>query len=318
MTGFIDIFILLSFRLPENLEEDESIVTCDVATQTLPANEAQEEVSAEAKPLDQISREWSEGKTISASDALRLVKRGIVKCRELESHLDAETAISVRRTFVAPDVLKQLPYQNYDYKYVTNSCCENVIGYIPIPVGVAGPLRLNGRDFYVPMATTEGALVASTNRGCSAVTRSGGVTANVFDEGMTRAPVVKFPTAQEAVWFDSSENFALVKSEFESTSRLVHENIVFCRFARLRQVEVAIDGNLAFIRFVAVTGDAMGMNMVSKGCSLAMHLLKQKFPTMQLLALSGNYCVDKKAAAINWIKGRGRSVVADCTIPANI
>ncbi|EYC45572.1 hypothetical protein Y032_0423g1206 [Ancylostoma ceylanicum] len=299
-------------ELESDLSEDDSTATRDVATQTLCEGEKQQEMETEAKPLDQIAREWNDGKLVSASDALRLVKRGIVKCRELESRLDAETAIFVRRTFVAPGVLKQLPYQNYDYKYVTNSCCENVIGYIPIPLGVAGPLRLNGKEFYVPMATTEGALVASTNRGCSAITRSGGVTVSVFDEGMTRAPVVKFPTAQEAVelkrWFDIRENFELVKAEFESTSR----------FAQLRQVEVALDGNLAFVRFVALTGDAMGMNMVSKGCSLAMRLLKQKFPAMQLLALSGNYCVDKKAAAINWIKGRGRSVVADCTLPANV
>ncbi|KAK6736996.1 hypothetical protein RB195_019595 [Necator americanus] len=292
--------------------DNESPLTCDATTQTLCEEDTQQDSEAATKSLDQISREWSEGKAVLPSDALRLVKRGIVKCRELESRLTAETAIFVRRSFVAPEVLKQLPFQNYDYKYVTNSCCENVIGYMPIPLGVAGPLRLNGKEFYIPMATTEGALVASTNRGCSAITRSGGVTANVFDEGMTRAPVVKFATAQEAVelkrWFEVDENFALVKAEFESTSR----------FAQLRNVEVAVDGNLAFVRFVALTGDAMGMNMVSKGCSLSMHLLKQKFPGMQLVALSGNYCVDKKAAAINWIKGRGRSVVADCTLPANV
>ncbi|EPB71662.1 Hydroxymethylglutaryl-coenzyme A reductase [Ancylostoma ceylanicum] len=210
-------------ELESDLSEDDSTATRDVATQTLCEGEKQQEMETEAKPLDQIAREWNDGKLVSASDALRLVKRGIVKCRELESRLDAETAIFVRRTFVAPGVLKQLPYQNYDYKY-----------------------------------------------------RSGGVTVSVFDEGMTRAPVVKFPTAQEAVelkrWFDIRENFELVKAEFESTSR----------FAQLRQVEVALDGNLAFVRFVALTGDAMGMNMVSK------------------------------------IKGRGRSVVADCTLPANV
>lgn len=284
----------------------------DASTQTVADDVSQADVEQEPKSLDEISRQWNNGKPLSAFDALRLVKRGIVKCRELESRLDPETAIFVRRSYVAPGILNHLPYQNYDYKYVTNSCCENVIGYMPVPVGVAGPIPINGREFHIPMATTEGALVASTNRGCSAIKRSGGVSAHVIDEKMTRAPVVKFPSASDAFdlkkWLMIPENFANVKAEFESTSS----------FAKLRRVEVAIDGNLAFVRFVASTGDAMGMNMVSKGSSLAMRLLQQNFPSMQLLALSGNYCVDKKAAAINWIEGRGRSVVADCTLPASV
>ncbi|KAK5976078.1 Hydroxymethylglutaryl-coenzyme A reductase [Trichostrongylus colubriformis] len=292
--------------------DNETPLTNDASTQTVTDENRKQEIESPAKSLDEISRDWIEGRTLSASDALRLVKRGIVKCRELESRLDAETAIFVRRSYVAPEVLKELPYKNYDYKYVTNSCCENVIGYVPIPLGVAGPIPINGAEVYVPMATTEGALVASTNRGCSAIKRSGGVSTCIFDEGMTRAPVVRFPTASEAVklkkWLAIPDNFHLVKTEFESTSR----------FAQLRAVEVAIDGNLAFVRFISFTGDAMGMNMVSKGCNLAMHLLKEKFPSMQLLALSGNYCVDKKAAAINWIQGRGRSVVADCLLPASV
>ncbi|WKX96903.1 hypothetical protein Q1695_012948 [Nippostrongylus brasiliensis] len=296
----------------DELSEREIPLTSEASTQTAENDAESPQVDLPPKSLDEISREWNQGKSLPASDALRLVKRGIVKCRELESRLDAETAISVRRSYVAPEILKELPYKNYDYKYVMNSCCENVIGYVPIPLGVAGPIPINGREVYVPMATTEGALVASTNRGCNAVKRSGGVSTSIFDEGMTRAPVVKFPTAAEAVelkkWISIPQNFSLLKSEFESTSR----------FARLNSIEVAVDGNLAFVRFVATTGDAMGMNMVSKGCSLAMQLLKNKFPAMRLQTLSGNYCVDKKAAAINWIQGRGRSVVADCTLPANV
>lgn len=304
------------FSLGYDVEDDnyhEYKLTKDASTQTLDAEISQPlDNEAEPRSLEEITSDWRLGKPISSADALRLVKRGVVKCRELESRLDDETAIFVRRSYVAPGVLKDLPYKNYNYKYVTNSCCENIIGYVPVPLGVTGPIPINGREVYVPMATTEGALVASTNRGCSAVRKSGGVTACVFQEGMTRSPVVKFPTALEAVkfkkWLEVRENFSLVKAKFESTSR----------FAQLRAVDVALDGNLAFVRFVAFTGDAMGMNMVSKGCSLAIQFLKENFPAMRLLALSGNYCVDKKAAAINWIEGRGRSVVADCILPANV
>lgn len=78
-----------------------------------------------------------------------------------------------------------------------NTCCENVIGYVGIPVGFAGPLVVNGTPYIVPMATTEGALVASTNRGAKALGAQG-VTAVVEDVGMTRAPVVSFPSVLRA------------------------------------------------------------------------------------------------------------------------
>ena len=108
------------------------------------------------------------------------------------------------------------------------------------------------------MSTTEGALVASTNRGCRAVSSSGGVKSSVLDDGMTRGPVARLPSATEAgavkVWLDDSENFALVEEKFNSTSR----------FAKLKSVHTAVAGRLIYIRFKAVSGDAMGMNMLSK------------------------------------------------------
>ncbi|CAF4386929.1 unnamed protein product, partial [Adineta steineri] len=114
-----------------------------------------------------------------------------------------------------------LPYDNYDYSLVINHCCENVIGYVQIPVGYAGPLRVDNRNFYIPMATTEGALVASTNRGCKAVSMSkGGIETIIFNDGMTRGPVLKFATIRQAYdayeWFET--NFEEIKKCFDGTS----------------------------------------------------------------------------------------------------
>ena len=125
-------------------------------------------------------------------------------------------------------------------------------------MGVAGPLLLDGACFQVPMATTEGTLVASTNRGCRALSLGGGVRSFVLGDGMTRGPVVRFPSAAESsrlkLWMDDPFNFSTVAEAFNSTSR----------FGRLVSVLTTVAGRQAFIRFKATTGDAMGMNMLSK------------------------------------------------------
>ena len=100
----------------------------------------------------------------------------------------------------------------------------------------------------------------------------------------------------------------MVKQAFDSTSR----------FARLESVKTAQEGRNLHLRFKARTGDAMGMNMLCKGTEMALQVLQQNFPDMQVIALSGNYCTDKKAAAINWIEGRGKSVVCDAFVPEAI
>lgn len=228
---------------------------------------------------------------------------------------DPERGVKIRRQIISgranlpAERLESLPYKHFDYKRVMNACCENVLGYVPIPVGYAGPLLLDGAKYFVPMATTEGALVASTNRGCKALSVRG-VTSYVEDVGMTRAPCVRFASVTRAAeakrWINEEQNYKRIKAEFDSTSR----------FGRLKECHIAMDGPQLYIRFVALTGDAMGMNMVSKGAEMALKCIKREFPDMQIISLSGNFCCDKKPAAINWIKGRGKRVVAECIVPA--
>lgn len=146
----------------------------------------------------------------------------------------------------------KLPYMHYDYSKVMGQCCENVVGYLPLPVGIAGPLRVDGVAFPVPMATTEGALVASTSRGCKALNAGGGVTTVVTADAMTRGPAIEFPNvtmcAKAKRWIDSEEGSTIMKAAFNSTSR----------FARLQRLKTAIAGRTLYVRFATQTGDAMG------------------------------------------------------------
>ncbi|XP_068622301.1 3-hydroxy-3-methylglutaryl-coenzyme A reductase [Battus philenor] len=250
---------------------------------------------------------------LSDDEVVMLVEQSHVPLHRLEALLrDPLRGVRLRRRVVGArfrtaDALARLSYLNYDYGKVLNACCENVIGYVGIPVGYAGPLVVDGKAYMIPMATTEGALVASTNRGAKAIgTR--GVTSVVEDVGMTRAPAVRLPNVVRAhecrQWLDQPDNYALVKDAFDSTSR----------FAKLQEVHVGVDGATLYLRFRATTGDAMGMNMVSKGAENSLKLLKTYFPDMEVISLSGNYCSDKKAASINWVKGRGKRVVCETII----
>ncbi|KAI2792580.1 3-hydroxy-3-methylglutaryl-coenzyme A reductase [Penicillium oxalicum] len=244
---------------------------------------------------------------------------------ELMSRVEAFTrAVKIRRAVVArtPSTSaltsslerSKLPYEHYNYGLVHGACCENVIGYLPLPLGVAGPLNIDGQNYFIPMATTEGVLVASTSRGSKAINAGGGAVTVLTGDGMTRGPCVSFPTLARAaaakVWIDSEEGRSVITAAFNSTSR----------FARLQTLKTALAGTYLFIRFKTTTGDAMGMNMISKGCEKALDVMSKDcgFDDMSIISLSGNYCTDKKSAAINWTDGRGKSVVAEAIVPGHI
>ena len=267
--------------------------------------------------LDMLSNSPS---SLTDSEAVLLVQRGALPPYALEKKLgDMESAVRVRRAVMSRASSSKtletsaLPFRSYNYGQVFGACCENVVGYMPVPVGIAGPLKIDDELLPLPMATTEGTLVASTSRGCKALNACGGVTTVLTQDAMTRGPVVEFPSVVSAAkakrWLDSPEGMDVIRTAFNSTSR----------FARLSTLRSVLAGRTLFVRFATSTGDAMGMNMISKGVEKALGMMKAEFfPDMQLLALSGNYCTDKKPAAINWIEGRGKSVVAEAVLKGDI
>ncbi|KAK2756944.1 3-hydroxy-3-methylglutaryl-coenzyme A (HMG-CoA) reductase isozyme [Arachnomyces sp. PD_36] len=245
--------------------------------------------------------------------------------QNIMSRVDAYTrAVKIRRGVISRTPAtsqftrglehSKLPYKDYNYGLVHGACCENVIGYLPLPIGVAGPMKIDGRDYFLPMATTEGVLVASASRGCKAINAGGGAVTVLTGDGMTRGPCVGFPSLARAgaakVWIDSEEGRNVMTKAFNSTSR----------FARLQSMKTALAGTYLYIRFKTTTGDAMGMNMISKGVEKALDVMANEsgFDDMAIISVSGNFCTDKKFAAINWIDGRGKSVVAEAVIPGDV
>lgn len=280
-------------------------------------------VPAKNLPLDECVSKLKDGKVkeLNNNEIASLVVAGKLPLYALEKQLQNNTrAVVVRRKAIAKlanaPILDtdKLPYAHYDYDRVFGACCENVIGFMPLPVGVAGPLIIDGTPYHIPMATTEGCLVASAMRGCKAINAGGGVQTILTQDGMTRGPCVSFPSLARAgackIWLDSEEGQKVVKKAFNSTSR----------FARLQHVKTAMAGTLLFIRFKTTTGDAMGMNMISKGVEHSLKFMTEEcgWSDMSVIAVSGNYCTDKKPAAINWIEGRGKSVVAEARIPGEV
>ncbi|XP_024971819.1 3-hydroxy-3-methylglutaryl-coenzyme A reductase 3-like [Cynara cardunculus var. scolymus] len=297
----------------DNAEEDTPVKPCGQALipHILPTNLTSEMEVEKKKPPPTIDYNPEENEEI-----VKQVVAGTIPSYALETKLgDCRRAASVRREAlerITGKSLTGMPLEGFDYESILGQCCEMPVGYIQIPVGIAGPLLLNGAEFCVPMATTEGCLVASTNRGCKAIYMSGGATCMLLKDGMTRAPVVRFGSAKRAaelkLFLEDPENFDTLAVVFNKSSR----------FGKLQSIKCAIAGKNTYIRFCCSTGDAMGMNMVSKGVQNVLDYLQTDFPDMDVMGISGNYCSDKKPAAVNWIEGRGKSVVCEAVIKEEV
>lgn len=192
---------------------------------------------------------------------------------------------------------------------------ENFIGMAQMPIGVAGPILIDGQyaqgEFFIPLATTEGTLVASYNRGMRAITESGGVTTTVFDDCMQRAPAFKFQSARDIQafmrWFDA--NYDQIKEQAESTSSI----------AKLEFVQRWPVHNVLYMRWNYSTGDATGQNMVSKATHHACGWIQANYPgEIVSYTFSGGMDTDKKHSHLNNLYSRGKRVIAEVVLKKEV
>jgi hydroxymethylglutaryl-CoA reductase (NADPH) len=191
---------------------------------------------------------------------------------------------------------------------------ENFTGVAQVPIGLAGPLRINGEhaqgDFLIPMATIEGAVVSGYNRGMRLLSECGGVKTAVVEDVMQRAPVFMLRDAVQAREFGRwvEENFAAIKNEAEKTTQ----------FGKLLNIQQFAVGPLRYLRFNYITGDAAGQNMTGKATYAACEWIRSNFPGRPKYFLSGNIDTDKKHSHINMLMTRGKRVVAEVVVPQHL
>ncbi len=190
---------------------------------------------------------------------------------------------------------------------------ENFIGTVKVPVGIAGPLRVNGLfaqgEFFVPMATTEAALVASYHRGAQLMTEAGGCTAMLLNEGIRRAPGLAFRDLKEAGLFTmwALEQLPMFRLAAESTTK----------HGKLVDMSISVEGNHVYLVFDFTCGDAAGQNMVTIATQAICEWIQRQSPVKPTsLFLEANASGDKKASAQSFMSVRGRKVSAEARVPA--
>ena len=191
---------------------------------------------------------------------------------------------------------------------------ENFIGVAQVPMGVVGPILINGEfangEFFVPLATTEGTVISSYNRGMRVLTESGGIRTTVVEDAMQRAPAFMLGNARLARSFGHwiVEHYAEIKREADATTSI----------GRLIRIEQFAVGPIRYLRFNYTTGDAAGQNMTGKATQAACEWIRDNCPFRTSYYLSGNIDTDKKHSQLNMLLTRGKRVVAEAVIPEQL
>ncbi len=287
-----------------------TLLTFDVAIEPLSDVDHRLELAFEVEPFGMLE--------FSVSDRPRSDRHapGAVP-RDAEDDY-ADGIVSARRDFVRERTGVELEHMSacsYD-AHQTQGNIEHFTGVAQVPVGIAGPLLVHGEhaqgEFYVPLATTEGTLVASYNRGMKVIHESGGVKCAVVGDNMQRAPVFIFDNAADgrrfADWIvDHLDEIRTVCAESDP-------------FVELKYVDYYLASKFCFTRFNFTTGDAAGMNMVGKATFAACNWILQNFRGAEIrdFFLEANFATDKKASMINTMRTRGKRVTAECVIKREV
>ena len=255
--------------------------------------------------------------SVSVEDSISEQDAVIERIPRDEADDYSTSIIEKRQAFVAAfsdTTLEHTPHYSFD-PHITNGNCENFTGVAQIPLGFAGPITVNGEhandDFLVPLATSEGTLVASYNRGIKVCNLSGGIKATVVDDCMQRAPVFAFENAREARdfthWVD--DHMDTIREEAEATSSV----------AELLYIDTFLSNSFAYLRFNYRTGDAAGQNMVGRATFAACGWILDHYPhPVKHFYLESNFATDKKASQVNVMRTRGKRVTAEAVLDRDV
>jgi hydroxymethylglutaryl-CoA reductase (NADPH) len=199
------------------------------------------------------------------------------------------------------------------YDSVMNKACgrniEKMVGCVQVPLGIVSGVKVNTKSYEVPIATTEGALVASVNRGLKAIRESGGSEVKVKEVGTTRGPVFRVSGLRQGekmiAWVE--KNFEKIKKQAQASDK----------YLKLKRIRAQMVGRYVWLRLEYDTSEAMGMNMVTIASEKVVELVENRLK-IKCVSLSGNYCVDKKPSWLNMIEGRGKQVWAEVKVPEKV
>lgn len=284
------------------------MVDIHVEAEPLPKGKHSIEIGFETKPFGKLK--------LKVEDAISESDEHLVKIPRSSVDNYSDEIIKRRQAFISQSTgveFKYIPHYNFD-PHITQGNIENFTGVIQIPLGFAGPLRVNGEhaqgDFLIPLATSEGTLVASYNRGIKVLNLCGGVKCTVVGDAMQRAPVFVFADARTARDFVHwvNDNIDKIREEAESSSHI----------ARLIYIDPYLSNKFVYLRFNFTTGDAAGQNMVGRATFAACSWIMDTYPDIEHFYLESNFATDKKASQINIMRTRGKRVTAEALVKRDV